>query len=170
MCGVVVMKRHRQRKQKCKNCREYFYPDHRVVKRQKFCSKATCRIASKRESQRRWLSQPNNRDYFRGSTNVQRVQRWRKAHPRYWRRSRAKGENALQDQTPTQPTDFKGETKHMKENVLQDSILLQHADLIRLFSRLDPISVTRSDSGSHPSIPYYRQAHGYYWFLNQWRK
>lgn len=147
MCGVVVMKRHRQRKQKCKNCREYFYPDHRVVKRQKFCSKPTCRIASKRESQRRWLSQPNNRDYFRGSTNVQRVQRWRKTHPGYWRRSQAKGENAL-----------------------QDSILLQHADLIRLFSRLDPISVTRSDSGSHPSIPYYRQAHGYYWFLNQWRR
>lgn len=125
-----------QRKHKCKNCKEYFDPDRRVVKRQKFCSKPACRIASKRESQRRWLKQPDNRDYFRGSTNVQRVQEWRKAHPGYWRRTRAKSENALQDQSPTQPTDFKGETKHLNESALQDLILSQPAELIGLFSAL----------------------------------
>jgi hypothetical protein len=37
-------------------------------------------------SQKRWLQKPENQDYFRGSQNVQRVQRWRKANPGYWRR------------------------------------------------------------------------------------
>ena len=38
----------------------------------------------------------DNRDYFRGQDNVLRVQHWREAHPRYWRRSK-QSSHALQD-------------------------------------------------------------------------
>ena len=52
-------------------------------------AKPGCRKASKADSQRRWLQKPENRDYFRGPEHVQRVQRWREAHPGYWRRAKA---------------------------------------------------------------------------------
>jgi hypothetical protein len=57
-----------------------------------------CRKASKQASQARWLNKPDNRDYFCGPDQVARVQSWRKAHPGYWRRDKArKGGRPLQD-------------------------------------------------------------------------
>lgn len=53
-----------QRK-KCCHCKELFRPDPRNAKRQEYCRKPECRKASKVASQRRWLSKPENRDYFR---------------------------------------------------------------------------------------------------------
>jgi hypothetical protein len=38
-----------------------------------------------------------NRDYFRGPPNVQRVQRWRNDHPGYWRRRTPEEPKPLQD-------------------------------------------------------------------------
>ena len=79
------MPRHR-RKRKCRNCHDLFLPDHRNVTRQKYCSQPECRQASKAESQRRWLSKAENRDYFKGPHHVRRVQQWRANHPGYWHR------------------------------------------------------------------------------------
>lgn len=68
------------------SCNELFAPDARNHRHQQFCAKPDCRKASKRESQRRWLSREENQSYFRGPENVARVQAWRRAHPGYWRR------------------------------------------------------------------------------------
>ena len=53
---------------------------------QKYCTQPECRKASKTESQRQWLSKPENRDVFRGSANVERVRQWRDENPGYWKR------------------------------------------------------------------------------------
>lgn len=76
-------------RRKCRCCNEFFVPDFRNRQHQLYCPKPACRAASKRASQRRWLRQPANRDYFRGPENLRRVQQWRQAHPGYWKKQPA---------------------------------------------------------------------------------
>jgi hypothetical protein len=63
-----------------------FVPNLRNWWHQKYCTQPECRKASKTESQRQWLSKPENRDVFRGSANVERVRQWRDENPGYWKR------------------------------------------------------------------------------------
>ena len=95
---------------KCQNCKQLFVPDYRNRERQRFCSAPECKRASKRDRQQRWLSKPENRDYFRDADNVRRVQEWRKAHPGYWKRYKRKGRRTLQDACPAQPAAAKALT------------------------------------------------------------
>jgi hypothetical protein len=89
---------------KCLHCKTLFVPDYRNRGRQKYCSSAECQAVSKRTSQTRWLSQPENRDYFRGPDNVERVQQWRTDHPEYWKRHARKARRTLQETCSEQPT------------------------------------------------------------------
>ena len=66
-------------RRKCRCCNQFFLPDPRANDRQRYCSEPACRHASKAASQRRWLSQNGNGDYFRGPQAVRRVQLW--SHP-----------------------------------------------------------------------------------------
>ena len=77
---------------KCCHCKQFFVPDARHRKRQRYCAAPVCRHASKGASQTRWLQRPENRDYFRGAENVQRVQAWRAANPGCGKRSRPRPE------------------------------------------------------------------------------
>lgn len=79
------MSRKRTRR-KCRCCSQMFVPDPRAVDRQQYCFKPACRKASKAAAQRRWLSKDGNGDQFRGPNEVDRVRRWRQAHPGYWRK------------------------------------------------------------------------------------
>ncbi len=45
-------------------CGDSLEPDLRNAKRQKCWGKPACRAAPKAARQRRWLDQPQNRDYF----------------------------------------------------------------------------------------------------------
>ena len=76
-------------RRKCRCCKSFFTPDVHNPSRQSFCLALDCRHASKAASQRRWLSKPGNRNYFRDADNVERVRLWRKAHPGYWKRSKS---------------------------------------------------------------------------------
>ena len=58
---------------KCQHCGEFFNVDARNRGRQRYCRKGPCRDARKADSQRRWLKQPGNEDYFRGVDNVARA-------------------------------------------------------------------------------------------------
>ena len=91
------------RRCKCQHCKQLFVPDFRNRGRQRYCALAACKQASKRARQQRWLSKPENRDYFRSAENVQRVREWRKGHPGYWKNSLRKGGRALQDACSSQP-------------------------------------------------------------------
>jgi hypothetical protein len=82
---------------KCPHCQKFFVPDYRNRGRQKYCSAPECQAASKQGSQQRWSSKAENRDYFRGAANVQRVQQWRAEHPGYWKQPPRQPRRTLQE-------------------------------------------------------------------------
>lgn len=87
----------KQNESKCLCCKETFTADARNRGRQKYCDKVVCQQASKAASQRRWLSKPENRHYFRDTENAARVRRWQRAHPGYWRNTTRYRRRALQE-------------------------------------------------------------------------
>jgi hypothetical protein len=87
---------------KCLHCREFFIPCPNSRNTQRYCAKPECRKASKAAAQAKWLNKPENRFYFRGSENVERVQCWRECHPGYWRKKRSSRPDALQDLAPSE--------------------------------------------------------------------
>ena len=97
------------RKCKCKHCHIYFLPDHRNVKRQKYCGKPECRKASSAASQNTWVNKPENKDYFKGPQGVERVRRWRRQNPGYSRRKES--EDALQDPLTVKTTEEQGDVE-----------------------------------------------------------
>jgi hypothetical protein len=89
---------------KCLHCREFFVPCPNNRRTQRYCSKAPCRKASKIAAQAKWLNKPQNRCYFRGPENVERVRRWREHHPGYGHKKRPPPADALQDLAPIEPS------------------------------------------------------------------
>ena len=75
------MKRGHEKCLKCLNCRRVFILDYRNRHHQRYCGRPECRKASRKASQKRWLSKPENQFYFRGPAHVKRAQQWRKDHP-----------------------------------------------------------------------------------------
>ncbi len=126
----------KQRRRKCRNCRELFRPDPRNLRHQRFCSKSSCRGASKAESQRRWLAKPDNRDYFRGPENVERVRAWRAAHPGYWRHLSANTRSALQEHSLTQAADNNEQSASLVNSPLQELSRAQPLVLMGLIAQL----------------------------------
>jgi hypothetical protein len=131
---------------KCLCCGEFFSPDHRNVHHQRYCSKPACRQESKAHSQRQWQRRPENKNYFRGPENRQRVKDWRKRNPGYWRNKKSSthvplqevfqaqlsdheqlilknAAIALQDLFPMQPTVFVGLISMLAGSALQDDIV-----------------------------------------------
>ena len=119
----------------CLHCEELFVPNRRNWWHQKFCFKPECRKASKTESQRRWLSKPENRDVFRGSENVERVRQWRAKNPGYWKRP-AKAPGTLQELVPAQVAEKKELTETTSLPPLQDFVASQDPLLLGLISHL----------------------------------
>ena len=143
---------------KCLCCKLFFDPDHRNRERQRYCSQAECRRASKTASQGAWLAQSDNHDYFRGPVHVARVQAWRAAHPGYGR-SKRRRVAPLQDGLFAQVDDSIEETAIRGESTdaaaLQDLLiapleqpLARAGGLDRAFVRGD---VTRRHCGHHPA-------------------
>jgi hypothetical protein len=128
------MRQHRRRK--CRHCGDWFRPDPRNLRHQRHCTKPECRSASKAASQRRWLDKPQNRDYFQGAANVERVRAWRAAHPGYWRRPRAQSAPALQEDFLAQAIEAHGQSPILAEIALQDVFCAQPVVLIGLIANL----------------------------------
>jgi hypothetical protein len=122
-------------RRKCRCCNTFFTPDIHNPGRQFFCLAAACRKASKAASQRRWLQKTGNRNYFRDAANVTRVQEWRRAHPGYWKRKKARSK-------PNQPPDSQGDNSGTRSCnasqpdlvALQDLALTQHPAFVGLIS------------------------------------
>ncbi len=126
----------RNKKRKCPCCKEYFILEPRNAWHQEYCRKPECRKASKTASQQRWLQKKENKDYFRGSANVQRVQKWRKAHPGYWRKKASCNKNALQDLLPEKTEQKQPVTSTFESSALQDFLSPQPAVLIGLIAQI----------------------------------
>jgi hypothetical protein len=91
---------------KCCHCHEEQPSDCRNRGRQRFCHKPECRRESKKFSQRQWGNRPENRNYFCGSEQCERVRQWRQAHPGYWRCKLPRTGDALQDPSKPQVADI----------------------------------------------------------------
>ena len=120
---------------KCKNCHKLFRPDPRNADRQKYCFTPECRKASKAASQRQWLAKPENRDYFKGPHNVQRVQEWRSRNPGYWKKGSA-DPSALQDLSTQKETKNQQDAATLPNRALQDLLSSQHIVFLGLLSLL----------------------------------
>jgi hypothetical protein len=130
--GDAMARGHRR---KCKHCQKLFRPDARNRDRQCYCSASACRAASKAASQARWLSAPENQDYFRGPVNVARVRAWRGRHPQYWRKGRRVGP-ALQDPLMAQAIESPAQNGHPASSPLQEMLSAQPALLMGLIAHL----------------------------------
>lgn len=121
---------------KCEHCGELFVADARNRTRQRYCRKAPCRKASEAQSRRRWLSRPENVDYYRGEVNVARVQTWRKEHPGYWRNRKRKRGGALQEILMAQVPVDQEQAAPDGRSALQETLTAQSPLLVGLISHL----------------------------------
>lgn len=81
---------------RCIYCGRFFKPDYRVKERQKSCKSPKCSDKRKKESQRRWVEA--NPEYFKG--RYENTKAWRRLHPDYQRKWRAK-QREIQDEIPS---------------------------------------------------------------------
>ena len=119
---------------KCLHCKEEHRCDPRKRGRQHYCIAPECRRASKAASQRRWVSRPENRDYFRGRQNCERVRQWRSANPGYWRQKGVGAESALQDLVNPQNLEDQRLVTPDLSIALQEMSFSQHALFVGLIA------------------------------------
>jgi len=124
------------KRKKCRHCHILFVPDPRNRNRQQYCRKPECRKASKAASQKQWLQKPDNRDYFRGPDNVQRVQRWRKDNPGYSKQKSKIGPAPLQDPLKQQHIDKTDNNYDFTDSALQDLLNPQPSVIIGIIAQL----------------------------------
>lgn len=88
----------------CERCGKSFEAHPRLGKRQRVCAGEVCRQWLAQEGKRQWLQ--NNRDYYSGAAERQRIQQWaaqrgywktyRRKHPDYVERNRKATRERLQ--------------------------------------------------------------------------
>ena len=123
-------------KRKCLCCGDFFPPDHRNVRHQRYCCRSACRKESKAQSQHRWLQRPENQNYFRGPENRQRVKDWRKANSGYWRKKKSSTQVPLQDFFQAQVAHNEELNAGVTPDALQDLFSMQPAVVVGLISMI----------------------------------
>jgi hypothetical protein len=113
-----------------------FRPDPRNHRHQHYCARAACRKASKAASQRRWLNKPENRDYFRGAANVQRVREWRATHCGDRRRYERPSGSVLQEHSLAQVCDAERKEEVLVSAALQEILAAQSVVVLGLIANL----------------------------------
>ena len=126
----------RRKKRKCHGCKEFFVPDHRTWRQQKYCGKDACRRASKAASQRRWLSKPENRCYFCGPEHTERKRHWRAEHREQARRRARRPPRVSQDMMVSQSTGMTSESGVLGNSVPQDVMGTQQLVMVGLIAKL----------------------------------
>ena len=132
---------HSAGERKCPHCERFFVPDARNRKRQRYCAKEPCRRASKAASQRRWVGQPANADYFRDAENAARARAWQAAHPGYWKKRRRSALVVLQEDCRAQTAPGAQVTAPEDGVVLQDDWLRQPPLVIGLIAHLAGVTL-----------------------------
>jgi hypothetical protein len=123
-------------KRKCLCCKEFYRPDQRNLRHQRYCSRPTCRKESKAQSQLRWLQRPENQNYFRGPENSRRVKEWRKRHPGYWRKKKTLLQAPLQEVCQEQVAPNEEVSSEKMSDALQEVLLMQPAVVVGLISMM----------------------------------
>ncbi len=97
--------------------------------------------ASKAASQRRWVSQPANADYFRDADNAARARAWQAAHPGYWKKRRKRSLGVLQEDCQAQTAPGAQVAAPDDGVVLQDDWLRQPPLVIGLIAHLAGVTL-----------------------------
>lgn len=113
----------KHRRRRCLCCKELFNSNPKSSFHQEFCSEAACQKASRALSQQRWQAKVENQAYWRGPDQVDRVRAWRKAHPKYWRRSARRKREALQRTSPPEPVQSREIRPKLGGPALQEEIM-----------------------------------------------
>ena len=136
---------HPAGERKCPHCEGFFQPDARNRQRQRYCAKEPCRRASKAASQRRWVSEPANADYFQGADNAARARAWQAAHPGYWKKRPKRSpvilQVVLQEPCRAQTAPAAQVTTPDERVVLQDDWLRQPPLVIGLIAHLAGVTL-----------------------------
>ena len=128
------------------HCNELYQPDPRNRTRQRYCSEAACRRASKQASQARWLAEPGNAEYFRGAANTERNRAWRRANPGYWKGSQGSG--TQQDPSSSQRADNQEDKASQAGIAQQDPSRVQLAVFVGLIAKLTDSTQQETIDGS----------------------
>jgi hypothetical protein len=123
-------------RRKCLCCKDFYRPDQRNLRHQRYCSKAACRKESKAQSQFRWLQRPENQNYFRGPENSRRVKEWRKRNPGYWRKKKTLVQVPLQEVCHEQVAPNEEVISEKTSDALQEVFLMQPAVVVGLISMM----------------------------------
>ena len=123
-------------KRKCLCCQEFYGPDPRNLRHQRYCDKPACRQQSKAQSQRKWQQKPENQNYFRSPENSQRVKEWRKRNPGYRRKKKSSVQGVLQEVFQSQAAHNEEVTPEKRPDVLQDLFSMQSAVVVGLISMM----------------------------------
>ena len=123
-------------RRKCLCCKDFYRPDQRNLRHQRYCSKAACRKESKAQSQFRWLQRPENQNYFRGPENSRRVKEWRKRNPGYWRKKKTLAQVPLQEVCQEQVAPNEEVSSEKTSDALQEVFLMQPAVVVGLISMM----------------------------------
>jgi hypothetical protein len=114
----------KKKRRKYLHCSELYHPDPRAKDRQIYCSAPECKRASKRSGQQICLQKPDNKDYFTGPNQVDRVRAWRVNNPGYWKKPLLP-EKPLQDDSQAQTVEIEQDSCSLASSALQDKILTQ---------------------------------------------
>ena len=123
-------------KRKCLCCGEFYPPDHRNLRHQRYCPKPACRKESKAQSQRRWQQRSENQNYFRSPENCERVKDWRKRNPGYWRKKKTLVQVPLQEVCQEQVAPNEEVSSEKTSDALQEVFLMQPAVVVGLISMM----------------------------------
>ena len=123
-------------KRKCLCCQEFYDPDPRNLRHQRYCSKPACRKESKAQSQRQWQEKPENQNYFRSPENCQRVKEWRKLNPGYRRKKKLRVQAVLQEVFQSQVIHNEEVIPERTPGVLQDLFSMQPTVVVGLISMM----------------------------------
>jgi hypothetical protein len=123
-------------RRKCLCCEEFYRPDQRNLRHQRYCSKSACRKQSKAQSQFRWLQRPENQNYFRGPENSRRVKEWRKRNPGYWRKKKTLVQVPLQEVCEERVAPNEEVSSEKRSDALQEVFLMQPAVVVGLISMM----------------------------------
>jgi len=124
-------KKNARKTRKCACCGGVFVVEPRLGKRHRFCALPACRRAGHARARARWLKQNGGKAYHRGRASIERVQDWRRAHPRYWRRGRkSNSANAMRSLIA------KAVAAAIGNDALQETIDMPLALVVGLVSRI----------------------------------
>ena len=82
----------KNRKIRCRNCGNYFYPNNYNRHHQVYCSSDACQKASHRASSRKYRKKKSTNTAFRNKESA-RIKQWQSENPDYWKNRKKSSKN-----------------------------------------------------------------------------